>query len=148
MEIPTENTKIEIGKDTLNQLNVTRKWTMFLSIIGFIFLGLILIIGVIAGTFLTAFSTGENNLGVHGPLMFIPLVVVTVIYFFPILFLFRFSKHSAHAVNKYDVNEFNLAIKNLKLYFAFLGILVIVILSLYVVVLVVAGSSMAFLKGL
>jgi hypothetical protein len=44
METPLENRKIEIGQETLNHLNTTRKWAMFHAIIGFIFLGLILII--------------------------------------------------------------------------------------------------------
>jgi hypothetical protein len=44
--------------------------------------------------------------------------------------------------------EFHKAIKNLKSCFVYIGVLIIIILSLYIVVLIVAGSSMAFLKGL
>jgi hypothetical protein len=80
--------------------------------------------------------------------MFIPVLVIAVVYFFPILFLFRFSKHSSHAIQNLDILEFNKAIKNLKYWFAYLGVLVIAVFSFYIVVLIVAGSSMAFLKGL
>ena len=45
METPLENKKIEIEQETIKHLNTTRKWAMFLAIIGFIILGLIIIIG-------------------------------------------------------------------------------------------------------
>jgi hypothetical protein len=148
MEAPLEIKKIEIEQETLKHLNTTRKWAMFLAIIGFIFLGLVLIIGVLAGTFLTAFSSGGKTIGISDSLMFIPVLILSVIYFFPILFLFRFSKHSSHAIQNLDNKAFNKAIKNLKFYFVYVGVIIIVIFTLYFAFLVVAGSSMAFLKGL
>jgi hypothetical protein len=148
METPLENRKIEIEHETLKHLNTTRKWAMFLAIIGFIILGLIVIIGLIAGTFLTAFNSGGKDLGIPESLMFIPILLLAVIYFFPVLFLFRFSKHTSHAVQTLDKMEFHKAIKNLKSCFVYIGVLTIIILSLYIVILIVAGSSLAFLKGL
>jgi uncharacterized membrane protein len=148
MDSPLEIKKIEIEQETLGHLNTARKWAMFLSITGFIFLSLLVLIGLIAGTFLTAFNTGEKKLGIPESLMFIPVLVLGVVYFFPILYLFRFSKHSHHAIQKYDKLEFHKAIKNLKACFAYFGIMIIIILTFYIVVLIVAGSSLAFLKGL
>jgi hypothetical protein len=148
MEVPLEIRKIEIDQDTLKHLNTARKWAMFLAIIGFIFLGLIVVIGLMAGTFLTAFSTGEKGLGIPDSLMFIPVLFLGLVYFFPVLFLFRFSKHTSHAIQNLDKLAFHKAVKNLKAYFAYIGIILIIILSLYILVLIIAGSSMAFLKGL
>jgi len=148
MEIAPENRRIEVEQDTLAQLNTARKWAMFLAIMGFIFLGLAVIIGLLAGTFLTAFSTGQKGLGIPESMMFIPVILLGAVYFFPVLFLFRFSKHTSHAINTLDKLEFYKAVRNLKACFAYMGILLIIILSLYIVVLIVAGSSLAFLKGL
>jgi hypothetical protein len=148
MENTQEIRKIEIGQETLNNLNTIRKWAMFLAIIGFIFLGLIIVIGLIAGTFLSAFSSGKTGLGVPESVIMVIFLVLAVVYFFPVLFLFRFSKHTAHAVQILDKHELHKAIKNLKSYFVYLGVLIIIILSFYVVALIVAGTSMAFLKGL
>jgi hypothetical protein len=148
MEAPLETRKIEIEHETLKHLNTTRKWAMFLAIIGFIFLGLVLIIGIIAGTFMTAFNTGEKDLGIPDSLMFIPVILLVVLYFFPVLFLFRFSKHTSHAIQNLDKQALHKGLKYLKLYFAYIGILIILVLSVYIVVLIMAGSSMAFLKGL
>jgi len=148
MAASPEYKRIEVEQDTLAHLNTARKWAMFLAIMGFIFLGLALIIGLLAGTFLTAFSTGQKGLGIPESMMFIPVILLGAIYFFPVLFLFRFSKHTSHAINTLDKLAFHKAIRNLKAYFAYMGILIIIILTLYIVVLVVAGSSLAFLKGL
>jgi magnesium-transporting ATPase (P-type) len=148
METPFENRKLEIEQSTLKQLNTARKWAMFLAIIGFIFLGIMIVVGLIAGTFLKTFSSGENNSGISDSLMFIPILLIGLIYFFPVLFLFRFSKYISRAIQNLDNLQFHKAIKNLKLYFAYIGILIIIVLSIYIVILIVAGSSVAFLKGL
>jgi len=148
METPSENRKLEIEQSTLKQLNTARKWAMFLAIIGFIFLGIMIVVGLIAGTFLKTFSSGENNSGISDSLMFIPILLIGLIYFFPVLFLFRFSKYISRAIQNLDNLQFHKAIKNLKLYFAYIGILIIIVLSIYIVILIVAGSSVAFLKGL
>ena len=148
MDTPLENRKIEIDEETLKNLNNIRKWTMFLSILGFIFLGLLIVIGVIAGIFLSAFKTGNTVTGVPESLIFVIFIVMAAVYFFPILYLFRFSKHTALAVQNLDKPELHIAIKNLKSYFAYIGILIIIFLSFYVVVIIIAGTSMSFLKGI
>ena len=148
METTLENRKIEIDQETLNNLNTTRKWAMFLAIIGFIILGLIIVFGLIAGTFLTIFNLGEKGLGVPESLLFLPILLLALIYFFPVLFLFRFSKHTAHAVQTFDKKELHKAFRNLKSYFVYIGVLIIIVLIFYIVGLIIAGTSMAFLKGL
>ena len=148
METTLENRKIEIGLETLNNLNTTRKWTMFHAIIGFIFLGLFIVIGVITGMFLSAFNAGATSIGLPESLLVVIFIILAIVYFFPVLFLFRFSKHTAHAVQTLDKKSLHKAFRNLKSYFVFIGILIIIVLISYLVGLIVAGSSMAFLKGL
>jgi cellulose synthase/poly-beta-1,6-N-acetylglucosamine synthase-like glycosyltransferase len=148
MESETQIRKIEIEEDTLKNLNVIRKWAMFFSILGYIFLGLVIIIGIIAGTFLSAFKTGGTNPGVPESVIIIMFFVLAAVYFFPVHFLFRFSKHTARAVHTLDKNELYKAFRSLKSYCVYLGVLLILGLALYVVTLIVAGTSMAFLKGL
>jgi hypothetical protein len=148
MEAPLEDRKIEIEHEALNFLNKTRRWAMFLSITGFIFLGLFLLIGLITGTFLTAFNTGGNGSGITGSMMFVAVLLSAVVCFFPGLFLYRFSRHASHAIKALDKLELHKALKNLKAYFAYIGILIIIVFTIYIILLIVAGSSMAFIKGL
>ena len=148
METTLENKRIEIGPETINNLNATWKWTMFLAILGFIFFGMLIVVGLIAGTFLSTFKSHEVNLGIPESIMFIVFIVAAAIYFFPVFVLFRFSKNTRDAVQTLEKQKLDKAFKNLRIYFTYIGIMVIIVLSIYVVALVVAGASMSFLKGL
>jgi len=146
MENAPEIKKIEIEQDSLNYLNTTRKWTMFLAILGFIVVGLLVIIGIFTGFFLSAFKTASAPRRFPEWLVFVMFLAFAVIYFFPILYLFRFSKYTSNAVRSLDKEELKKAFKNLKSYYVYIGIFTIVILVLYFVAFVGAGASMAFLK--
>jgi heme/copper-type cytochrome/quinol oxidase subunit 2 len=151
MENIQENRKIEIGQESLG----------YLDILGFIGLGIMLIIGLLAGSFMSAFTSkmpvaegieGMESVkaagGIASVFVFIFLLIFAVIYFFPLLYLLRFSKHTKNAVANLDANEMLLGFKNLKSYWKYIGILIIILLAFYFIVLIVAGSSLAFLSGL
>jgi hypothetical protein len=148
METNQEIKKIEIEQKTLRDLNVARKWAMFLSILGFILLGVIIVVGLIAGTFLSAFATPENKINMPTWIYFSVFLLIALINFFPVFFLFRFSKHTGNAVLNLDNKEIFRAFRNLKMYFIYIGVLIIAFLLFYVVAIIFLGTSMAFLKGL
>jgi hypothetical protein len=161
MENIQENKKIEIGQESLGYLNTTRKWTMFFAILGFVFLGIMLIVGLLADSFMSAFTSKMAGVeGVEGMggvkaaggiaivFVFIIQLIVAVIYFFPMFFLFRFSRHTKKAVSNLDANELQSGLKNLKSYWMYIGILVIVALAACLLVLIIAGGSLALLSGL
>ena len=148
MENIQENRKIEIEQETLKDLNTTRKWSMFMAILGFIFIGFIIIAGIIATTFLSALSGSGTSTGFPEWILIIMILVFATIYFFPVLFLFRFSSHTGKAVAMIDKGELQKAFKNLKSYFVYIGILIIIAISFYLLILVFAGSSLALLRGL
>lgn len=148
MEPNPEIKKIEIGQETLKHLSNLRKWTMFLAVSGFIFLGLIITLGIITGTFLTAFNHSDKIAGVPDYLVMAFFIGLGLINFFPVIFLFRFSKHTSNALSTLESKEMHIAIKYLKRFFVYLGILLIVVISLYLVSLIMAGAVAAFLKGL
>lgn len=143
-----EEKKIEIGQDTLNILNTTRKWTMFLAILGFIGIGVLLGAGVVAGLFLSVFNTVDTNLGFPESLIIIIVIVLALISFFPVLYLFRFSKHTTEAVRTHDKEKLHEAFWNLKAYYVYVGILIIVVLVLYLVFFIALGASVPFIKDL
>jgi hypothetical protein len=148
MENKEEIRKIEIDQKTLNNINSTRRWTMFLAVIGFIFLGLFIVFGLITGIFLSVFKTGETGIGLPESLLFLLFFFLVAVYFFPGIFLFRFSKHAANAVHTIDKQEFQKAFRSLKLYFVFVGLLIILDLLIYFAVLIADGASVPFIKEL
>jgi small-conductance mechanosensitive channel len=148
MENNSEIRKIEIEQHTLKDLDTTRKWSMFIAILGFIGIGILVIGGLFAWVFLTVFKSQETGLGISETLVFLIVLVFAVIYFFPVLYMFKFSKHTSNAVRSLDKQELHKAFRNLKRYFVYIGIIIIVILALYVLAFIIAGTSMSFVKGL
>jgi hypothetical protein len=161
MENSLENKKVEIGQEALGYLDTTRKWTMFFAILGFIGLGLMILIGLVAGSIIRRFTSGMSGMegmegmssagavgGMATVMMVIILLIIAVIYFFPLLYLLKFSQHAKNAVATGDSNEMTLALKYQKSYWKYLGILVIILLVVYLIIFLIFGASMAFLSGL
>ncbi|MBK7712722.1 MAG: hypothetical protein IPJ37_18510 [Bacteroidales bacterium] len=140
--------KIDISPGTLRNLNTLRKWTMFLSVTGFIFLGLIIILGILTGTFFTAFNQSNKIPGIPDLLVIAAFAGVALIDFFPIFFLYRFSKHLADFVTTQDRKSIHHAIRDIKRFFIFIGILVILLIAGYFSSLLFTGIWKSFLQGI
>lgn len=147
--VPSSEIKIiELDHKTLRTLNSIRKWTMFLAVIGFIFCGIMFVFGIMTGAFVSIFRSKDKILGMNELSTVILFLVMAIAYFFHVLFLFRFSNHTAIAVQTFDKMELHKAIRNLKYCFMFLGVLIIVALILYIAVLIASGSAITFPKEL
>ena len=66
-------------------------------------------------------------------------LLMALLYFFPSLYLYRFSEKANRALDKKDSNELEVALGNLKSTFKFYGIAAIVIISLYLLIFIFAG---------
>ncbi len=148
METNPEERKIEIEQESLGNLDVARKWASFVAIVGFMLIGLLILIGLLTGVFLSLFNAGESDRGIPSVVMVLIFLILGVIYFFPALFLFRFSKQTSRAIHSLDKHELTRAIRNLKYYFVFIGSLIILGIVLYLVMFIITGASTSFLKGL
>lgn len=120
----------------LEHLNETRKWTFFLSVLGFVFIGLAIL--VLFGVLSFSGSIGRGMYSTSPVLSIIPIIFIAAIYFFPVYFLLMFSKNAKLAVLNSDTNALTNALKYLKFHYRFMGILAIVIVSIYVLVFLVA----------
>jgi hypothetical protein len=121
------------------------RWARFLSIVGFVIIGLIVLIGIFAGSIMgsLASSMGGNDLGnarmtsgIMGSFFFIIYICIAALYFFPCLFLYRFAAKMKIALAANDQETLNVSFQNLKKLFRFLGILTIIVLSFYAIILV------------
>lgn len=137
-----ESFELEIGEDIKGYLKEITKWTNFLSIIGFVGLGLMVVVG-----FFISFSSNLSNFGGDaaynlGYSMGIGLfyVLIAMIYFFPILYLYKFAKKMKNALKLNNNEDFKMAFTNLKSHYKFMGIFAIVIISIYV--LIIIGSML------
>jgi hypothetical protein len=61
-------------------------------------------------------------------------VIMLAVAFFPLLFLLRFANGMRSAINGNDQQRLNTSFQNLKIYFRYLGILVLIVLVIYAIV--------------
>ncbi len=116
----------QLSHKAMSDLHTTSKWTHFLSILGFIGLGLI----VIAALFILSGSLRMRS--DQRIIMGFGYLIMVGIYFFPIYFLTKFSIRVKEAMVTNPRMNLEEAIKYLKMHYKFIGIFTIVIVSLYI----------------
>jgi len=115
------------------------KWSKFLSIVGFVMIGLMLLVILFAGSSMaTMFSATAGEAGKLVGMIYIGVIAaIMLIYFFPCLYLFRFSTKMQVALRNNDQDTLNASFENLKSCFKFMGIFMIIILSIYALAFVI-----------
>ena len=124
----------------LGFLKDTSTWTYFLSILGFVGIGLMLLVGIVFSVAMGSMPriNTYENLGIDMSYFGLIYLVLGLVYFFPVLFLFNFSRKMKCALNSNNNEDLAAAFSNLKSHYKFVGILAIVIISLYVLLIVIA----------
>ena len=130
-----KETQLSITENAKQFLSEAGKWGKFISIVGFIAVGLLVVFGVFAGTLFSQLPGYED---IPGALFSIIYIVLAALYFFPILYLYRFSTKVREALNANDEGVLEYALENLKSHYKFIGILMIVMLALYALIFVFA----------
>lgn len=115
--------KKELILDVKSQVFLTeiRKWSMFLAILGFIFLGLLVLIGLFIG--LAGSFFGSYLGGIERFLIFFVYIIIGVLYFFPIYYLLKFSVNMKKALDQSEQKGLTVAFEYLKSHYKFIGIL-------------------------
>ena len=145
---------LNIGVDARSYLTETAKWGKFLAIIGFIGCGLMVVLGLFAGTIFASLSSfggrqyagSEYTAGI-GIMLTVLYICLALLYFFPCLFLYRYASFMQGALRRDDVSALNTSFRNLKSLFKFMGILMIIALAFYALALVIglgAASMSSF----
>lgn len=131
--------ELQIDHEVSSHLRETARWAKFLSIVGFVFIGLILVFLAIAGSRLASLSYSSPigaAMGSGGVVQIVLLFAMIAFYFFPCLFTFNFSNKMLQALRNNDQYTLVSSFRQLKLCYKFVGILTLVFISLYVVILV------------
>lgn len=137
------------GGSTLNSeiksyLAETAKWGYFLSIVGFIGIGFMVLAGLFMGSFMSTLGMGAA--GMINPAIFtVMYLIFAALYFFPVLYLFKFSTKMKVALRSDNEAELTTSFQNLKSLYKFMGILTAIILGLYALIFVFGMISGAML---
>ena len=132
MEPTLSYPELKIDQQAGAYLMSAAKWNMFLSIIGFICCGFILLCGlffIVAGRLISAFYHSGLTPG-FGFIIGGIYLLSGVIYFIPCLYLYVFSSKMQKALRHGTQSLVNEALANFKAYSKYIGIVVIVGISL------------------
>ena len=137
----------EVTIESLQYLHTAAKWAQFLSIMGFISVGILCLVGIVLGIVLSITDKMASfPFPVPAGLLGFIYIIIAFVYFFPALYLYRFSTSTTRALVLKDTPSLTDAINNLKKIFKFIGIATIVAISLYILIIigaVVFGSYIA-----
>ena len=116
-------------------LLASARWGKFLSIVGFIGCGLMILVGSIIAALPSA-SEQFRNLPISSASIGVIYIVCSVIFIFPCLYLYKFSTKMRDAIINTRQDSFDSSLENMKSMFKFYGIFTIVTLGLYVIAIV------------
>lgn len=149
---------LSIDQTSRTHLGEAARWARFLSIVGFIFLGLFALLMIFGGAYLsTLFSQQYGDFdnetgGTFQTTMTIGLIayylVVFLLVFFAYLFLYRFSINMKKALASNDQETLNRSFQNLKILYRYWGILTIIGLVFFTIAVLIAIVSGAANMGM
>ena len=142
----TETSSFFKNEDRNAYLREVAKWSRFLSITGFIAMGILIIISVVMIAGMNSFAS-RSNIGFSGVWIGLLYIGFAVLYYFPLKYLFAFSKEIKLALNLENEDNLTEGLKNLKSVFKFMGITTIVILIIYAIIFIVAILATGILRG-
>ena len=122
-------------------------WLRFIGICGFISLGLTVLTILIIGFGLRNMIPDTPELAplrAMGPGMSLLYILFLALYFFPVLFLFRFGKYLKSYIFTGDSRDLEEAFKNNKSLWTFVGVLMIIGLSFMALILLIVIISAIF----
>ena len=131
--------ELQVDHEVSSHLRETAKWAKFLSIVGFVFIGIILVFFAIAGSKIASYSYSSPlsaALAPGGMYQIVLLLIIIALYFFPCLFTFNFANKMLRALRNSDQYTLVSSFRQLKLCYKFIGILTLIFISIYVIVLV------------
>lgn len=129
-----------LTNESISFLKEAGKWAYFLGILGFVFVGFMVIGAFSMGTVMSSLGSlgGNAYSGVSGGMITVLYLIFAAIYFFPVYYLYNFGKKVKEAFLNNDTVVLTESFKNLKSHYKFVGILSAIILGFYLLVLLIA----------
>jgi hypothetical protein len=130
--------ELQVDHEVTSHLRETAKWAKFLSIVGFVFIGILLVFVVIMGSVSYSYSLSPLAAAIPsgGFMQIVLLFAMVALYFFPCLFMFQFANKMLRALRNNDQYTLVASFRQLKLCYKYVGILTLIILSIYVLIIV------------
>jgi len=139
-ETTFENFEMQLNESAKGFLKETAKWAYFLSILGYIGIGLIAMVAIFAGalfSFIGNMTQEMNGFGAIGGSFISGLyLMLAILYFFPVYYLNKFASNAKAALRNNDSELLTSSFEYLKSHYKFIGILAIVMMCMYALIIV------------
>lgn len=135
----TEIFSLGVDETAKAHLLETARWAKFLAILFIIVSAIMILLGIFTAVSLGSMNSAQNPLfGLLGGIGFAVLYFVFVgIYIYPVIALYQYSKLTNLSIRTSNQQQFNEALRYQRNMYKYMGVLMIIILSLY-------GISMVF----
>ncbi len=133
-------TDLQITPATQGYLLTAAKWGKFLAIVGFIICGLVTMMAFFMGPLLSTYTRLRSYSYTYmDPMVITALYIfLAIIFFFPCLYLYRFSGKMQDALDNNNQENLDAAFLNLRAIFKFYGVVTIVVLSFYLLMFIIS----------
>ena len=131
LKMNVQEKPLEISPSSVSYLKETSSWALFFAVLGFVFI-VILVLGTFFVEAILSSLNGEEMLPGIEITIGIIYLILGIIYFFPIYYLYRFSTNMKKAIENNDNENLDLAFKNIKSHYKFMGVFTIIILVFYI----------------
>lgn len=125
-----EENELVLTKGDKNNLLETAKWGRFLAIVGFVMSGFL----VIGGLAVMMAGSLFNEMPFGGEVIGFVYILSALLYIFPSLYLYRFGTQIQRGIKEQHQEGCSEAYNNLRKLFLFMGVLTIIMLSLYALI--------------
>ncbi len=139
---------MHVTQASKEHLKVIGQWTRFFSIMGFIGIGILVLLGFILGALIPRLTGQEQAFPFPGWILGFFYAIFGGIYFPPILFLYRFTMSLRRALAHNQEADLDTAFMNLKSHYRYLGILTVIVLVMYGMGILIFGLVAIFARNL
>ena len=140
---------LQLNQKATAFLKEISKWTYFLSILGFVGIGFMVILAFSMGAIMSALPMGEAYGAAAmmggGAFFTVFYLLMALLYFFPVYYLYKFSVNLKASLASSNDEELANAFEYLKSHYKFIGILSIILIGFYVLIFLFAGLGAAFM---
>jgi hypothetical protein len=131
-EKQTENFENQLTTAAVGFLQESAKWSKFMAIIGFIGIGLMVLVSLFMAIGFSAMGASTMpELPFPMSVFSILYVLFAAIYFFPVYYLYQYATKTSAALHSKNKQLLTDGLENLKSHHKFLGIFTLIIISLY-----------------
>lgn len=135
-----ETNGLHLTQETRDYLRETAKWAKFIAITGFVFLGFMVIFSFTMSYFMGKFGADLEHVDmpIFRGLLSVIYLILALIFFFPVLYLYKFATNMMRALDNDDEAALTEAFKNMKSQYKFYGVYLIIIIAIYALMFIFA----------